>query len=69
MHAFDAGTGEEIFGYIPDDVMGLDPSEVSGSRDTLRDLVSLIVAENNGIANHQFLLAGSPTVGLSLIHI
>ena len=63
MHAFDAGTGEEIFGYIPDDVVGLDPSEVSGSRDTLRDLVSLIVAENNGIANHQFLLAGSPTVG------
>jgi len=63
MHAFDAGTGDEVFGYLPDDALGLDPSEVPGSRDTLKDLVSLLVAENNGIANHQFFLSGAPTVG------
>ena len=63
MHAFDAETGEEVFGYLPDDVLGLDPNETPGSRDTLADLVRLIVSENNGIANHQFFLSGSPTVG------
>lgn len=63
LHGFDAETGDEIFGYLPDDVLGLASGEVPGSRDTLKDLVQLVVAENNGIANHQFLLSGSPTVG------
>ncbi|GMR21828.1 MAG: hypothetical protein BMS9Abin37_0145 [Acidobacteriota bacterium] len=63
LHAFDAETGDEVFGYLPDDVLGLDPAETPRSRDTLSDLVQLIVAENNGIANHQFFLSGSPTVG------
>lgn len=63
MHAFDAETGDEVFGYLPDDVLGLDPSETPRSRDTLADLVRLIVGENNGIPNHQFFLSGSPTVG------
>ena len=58
MHGFDAGTGVEVFGYLPDDVVGMNPSEVGGSRDTLRDFVELVVAENNGIPNHQYLLSG-----------
>ena len=62
MHGFDAGTGVEVFGYLPDDVVGMNPSEVGGSRDTLRDFVELVVAENNGIPNHQYLLSGSPTL-------
>lgn len=62
MHAFDA-LGNEVFGYLPDDVLGLDPGEVPGSRDTLKDLVQLLVTNNNGIANHRYLLSGSPNVG------
>ena len=62
MHAFDAETGDEVFGYIPDDSMSLAPGETPGSRDTLKDFVALVVDENNGIANHQYLLSGSPTV-------
>ena len=68
LHGFDGETGEEVFGYLPDDVLGLDSGETPGSRDTLADLVQLIVGEDNGsaingIANHQFFLSGSPTVG------
>jgi hypothetical protein len=63
MHGFLAETGEEVFAYIPGDVLGLDTNEVAGSRDTLKDLVELLVAENNGITNHQFLMSGSPIVG------
>jgi len=62
MHAFDAETGDEVFAYIPDDVMGFAPGEVLGSRDVLSEFVELVVAESNSIANHQFLLASSPTV-------
>ncbi|MGH9336357.1 MAG: PilC/PilY family type IV pilus protein, partial [Vicinamibacteria bacterium] len=62
LHAFDGETGDEIFGYIPDDAMGFEAGEVLGSRDTLADFVALVVAENNGIPNHQFLMSGSPTV-------
>jgi hypothetical protein len=62
MHGFAAETGEEVFAYIPGDVVGIDNNEVAGSRDTLRDVVELIVADNNGITNHQFTMSGSPTV-------
>jgi hypothetical protein len=62
LHGFDGQTGNELFAYIPDDVLGMAPGEVSGSRDTLKDFVQLVVDENNGIQNHQFLMAGSPTV-------
>jgi hypothetical protein len=62
MHAFDAETGDEVFAYIPDDVVGLESGEVGGSRDTLKDFVELVVLENNGIQNHQYLMSGSPTV-------
>ena len=62
MHAFDAETGDEVFGWLTDDTLGLDPNEVPGSRDTLADFVQLLVAENNGITNHKFFLSGAPTV-------
>ena len=62
MHAFEAETGEELFAYIPDDVMRLESGEVAGSRDTLADFVKLVVAENNGVLNHQYFLSSSPTV-------
>jgi hypothetical protein len=62
LHAFDGQTGNEVFAYIPDDVMGLDPAEVPGNRDTLADFVEQLVAENNGIQNHKYYLAGSPSV-------
>jgi hypothetical protein len=62
LHGFDGETGAEVFSYIPDDVMGLAPGEVVGSRDLLADFVALVVAENNGIANHQFTMSGAPTV-------
>ncbi len=61
MHAFDAETGNEVYGYIPDDVMGLQSGEVTGSRDLLKDFVELVVAENNGIVNHKFLLSAPAT--------
>ena len=62
MHAFEAETGEELFAYIPDDVMRLDSGEVVGSRDTLADFVKLVVAENNGVINHQYFLSSPATV-------
>lgn len=62
LHAIDGQTGNEVFAYIPDDVMGLDPGEVAGSRDILADFVEQLVAENNGIQNHKYYLSGSPTV-------
>ncbi len=62
LHAFDGQTGDEVFAYIPDDVMSLASGEVLGSRDILAEFVELVVAENNGIQNHQFTMSGSPTV-------
>ncbi len=62
LHGFDGETGDEVFAYIPDDVMGLDPGEVAGSRDILSEFVELLVAQNNGIQNHQFTMSGPPTV-------
>jgi hypothetical protein len=62
IHGFDGETGDEVFAYVPDDVMGFAPGEVAQSRDTLADFVTLVVAENNGITNHQFNMSGPPTV-------
>jgi hypothetical protein len=62
LHGFDGETGDEVFAYIPDDVMGMALGEVAGSRDLLSEFVELVVAENNGIANHQFTMSGAPTV-------
>ncbi len=62
LHGFDGETGDEVFAYIPDDVMGLAPGEVAGSRDLLSEFVELVVAANNGIQNHQFTMSGAPTV-------
>jgi PilY1 beta-propeller domain len=62
LHAFDAETGFELMGYIPDDVMSLDPAETVGSRSTLKDFVRLVVSDNNGVLNHQFTLSSSPNV-------
>jgi hypothetical protein len=60
LHAFAARTGAEIWGYLPDDVVGLDPAEIPGSRDTLKDFVQLLVDNNNGVINHKFMLSGLP---------
>jgi hypothetical protein len=62
LHGFDAETGDEVFAYIPDDVMGLDTGEVAGSRDLLSEFVELVVGVNNGIQNHQFTMSGAPSV-------
>jgi Tfp pilus tip-associated adhesin PilY1 len=62
LHGFDGETGDEVFAYIPDDAMGLAPGEVAGSRDILAEFVELVVAENNGIQNHQFTMSGAPSV-------
>jgi hypothetical protein len=35
LHAFDGETGDEVFAYVPDDVMGLATGEVADSRDLL----------------------------------
>ncbi len=63
VHAFRGDNGAEIFGYIPADVLGdWKNGEVANSRNTLKDLVRLIVTENNGIQNHKFLLSASVNV-------
>jgi hypothetical protein len=62
-HAFRGDNGAELYAYIPPDAFGdyaLD--ETPDSRYTLKDFVALIVAENNGIANHQFFIANSASV-------
>jgi hypothetical protein len=62
LHAFDAETGAEDFGYIPDDAMSLAPGEVGGSRDTLKDFVNLVVTENNNVINHRYTLSSPPNL-------
>jgi len=62
LHGFDAETGDEVFAYIPGDVMGFDTGEVAGSRDVLSEFVELVVAVNNGIQNHPFTMSGAPSV-------
>jgi Tfp pilus tip-associated adhesin PilY1 len=43
-------------------VLGPASGEIAGTQSKLKDLVSLLVANNNGVQNHHFFLAGSPTV-------
>jgi hypothetical protein len=62
LQAFDAETGAERFGYIPDDAMSLAPGETPGSRDTLKDIVQLIVTDNNSVINHRYTLSSPPNV-------
>ncbi len=62
LHFFNAENGAESFGYIPDDAMSLDPAETPGSRDTLKDIVQLVVNENNNVINHRFTLSSPPNV-------
>ena len=65
IHAFAGDTGEEVFAYIPDDVLGPAPSETAPERPFLRDLALAGVRGapglRRGLVNH-FTLAGSPTV-------
>lgn len=61
MHGFDAQTGAEVVAFLPDDVLGLTSGETPGSRDTLKDVVALLVKRNNGVLNHKFTLAAPPT--------
>ena len=51
LHAFRADNGHELYGYIPHDLVP-----------KLKDLVTNLVAGNNGVANHQFFVASSPSV-------
>ena len=63
VHAFRADSGAELFAYISEEVIGnWVTDEIPNSRNTLKDLVELIVAENNGIQNHRFFIASSATV-------
>ena len=62
LQGFDAKTGAELVAFIPDDVVGLAPNELLGSRDTLKDVVRNIVRNNNGILNHNFTLSGDVNV-------
>ncbi len=62
LHVFDAETGAETLGYIPDDAMSLEPGEIQGSRDTLKDFVELVVTQNNNVINHRFTLSSPPNV-------
>ena len=51
LHAFRADTGYELYGYVPHDLIP-----------KLKDLVTNLVAGNNGVANHQYFVASSPNV-------
>ncbi len=61
LHGFDGQFGTEVVAFIADDTLGLDPSETPGSRDTLKDIVEVVVKEANNVVNHQFALSGNPT--------
>lgn len=65
IHAFAGDTGEEVFAYIPDDVLGPAPSETAPERPFLRDLALAGVRGAAGLRRglvNDFTLAGSPTV-------
>ncbi len=51
LHAFRADNGYELYGYIPHDLLSKLPS-----------LVRNLVAGANGIVNHQFFVASSPSI-------
>ena len=65
LHAFAGDTGEEVFAYIPDDVLGPAPSEDEPERPLLRDLALAGVRGAVGLQRdlvNRFTLAGSPAV-------
>jgi hypothetical protein len=63
IHAFRASNGQELFAYIPADVLGAyEGTEIEGSRNTLKDFVKLLVTESNGIFNHLYLLSSAAAV-------
>jgi hypothetical protein len=51
MHAFRADNGYELYGYIPHDLLT-----------RLPNLVENLVADINGVANHEFFISSSATV-------
>ena len=66
VHAFAGDSGEEVFAYIPDDVLGpASPVEDTAARAFLRDLALAGVRGAAGLQRglvHRFALAGSPVV-------
>ena len=66
LHAFAADSGEEVFAYIPDDVLGPAPgAEDAGERVFLRELAIAGVRDAAGLRRglvNRFALAGSPVV-------
>lgn len=63
LHAFAGDTGDEIFAYIPDDVLGPAPGEGAPGRPLLRELALAGVPEAAGLRRglwKRFALAGSP---------
>ncbi len=65
LHAFAGDSGEEIFAYIPDDVLGPAPGERAPGRAFLRELVLAALPERSGLRRglwNRFALAGSPVV-------
>ena len=65
LHAFAGDTGDEIFAYISDDVLGPGPGEADPRRPLLRDLAVAGVRDAAGLKRglvNRFTLAGSPVV-------
>ena len=65
LHAFAGDTGEEVFAYIPGDVLGPAPSENDPDRPLLRELALAGVRGAAGLRRdlvNRFTLAGSPVV-------
>ncbi len=65
LHAFAGDTGEEVFAYIPDEVLGPASSETDSHRTFLRDLARVGIRGATGLQRglvNRFTLAGSPTV-------
>lgn len=64
LHAFAADSGEEVFAYIPDDILGpASDGEDDGERSFLRDLAVAGVRDAAGLKRglvNRFVLAGSP---------
>ena len=66
LHAFAGDTGEEVFAYIPDDVLGPPPGGGNASgRFVLRDLATAGIVDAPGFRDRlagRFTLAGSPVI-------
>ena len=57
MHAFRGDNGAELYAYIPGDLLS-----------TLKDFVELVVAQRNGLINHEFMIASSASVEDAFFH-